>query len=139
MKISYALILAALLVFGASPGMAQTIGYAEAIDRLAKACGKDIDRYCRTANLGGGRVLQCLVQNQSKISGSCRATAVDVGTLLQKREEARANVMKLCDADIRRLCPGVKPGDGNLLECFYKAEKRTSPQCQQAVTDAGYR
>src|SRR5262245_47888422 len=100
MKILHALTLAALIPFGATPCIAQTIGYAQAIDRLAVSCGKDIDRYCRTANLGGGRVQQCLVQNQSKISAACRTTIAEVRTLLEQRAEARANLMKLCDADI---------------------------------------
>ena len=139
MKILHALTLAALIPLGATPGIAQTIGYAQAIDRLATSCGKDIDRTCRTANLGGGRVQQCLMQNQSKISASCRATIADVRMLLEQRAEARANLMKLCDADIRRLCAGVKQGDGNLLECFFKTERRASAECSQAVIDAGYR
>jgi outer membrane protein OmpA-like peptidoglycan-associated protein len=32
----------------------------------------------------------------------------------------------------------VQVGDGNLLECFYKAKQNVSPQCRQAVADAGY-
>jgi hypothetical protein len=39
---------------------AQTVGYAEAVDRLAAACGKDIARLCKQVNLGGGRIQQCL-------------------------------------------------------------------------------
>jgi len=37
------------------------------------------------------------------------------------------------------LCSGVQSGDGNLLECFLKAERHANAQCRQAVTDAGYR
>ncbi len=139
MKTVYAGIIASLIVLGPGPSVAQTIGYAQAIDRLAVACGKDIDQYCKNVNLGGGRVQQCLNQNQAKVSGNCRATQAEVAALLQKRAAARAYVLQVCDTDIRRLCPGVQPGDGNLLECFLKAERSASAQCRQAVTDAGYR
>jgi len=64
---------------------------------------------------------------------------VEVPALLQKRAAARGYVLQVCDVDIRRLCAGVAPGDGNLLECFLKAERSASLQCRQAVTDAGYR
>lgn len=131
--------IALLLVAGAGPATAQTIGYAQAIDRLAVACGKDIGQYCKTVNLGGGRVQQCLSQNQAKVSPGCRTTQTEVMALLQKRAAARNYVLQACDIDMRRLCPGVQPGDGNLLECFFKAEQRASAQCRQAVTDAGYR
>lgn len=135
----YAGAVALLIVAGAGPTAAQTIGYAQAIDRLAVACGKDIGQYCKTVNLGGGRIQQCLNQNQAKVSAGCRATTAEVMSLLQKRAAARSYVLQACDVDIRRLCPGVQPGDGNLMECFFKAEQRASPQCRQAVTDAGYR
>jgi hypothetical protein len=127
------------LVVCSAPAAAQSIGYAGAIDRLAVGCGKDIDRYCKSVNLGGGRVMQCLAQNQGKISPTCRTTIGEVGVLLQRRVDARANVMRICDIDLRRLCAGIVEGDGNLLSCFMKVEQNASAACRQAVTDAGYR
>ena len=40
--------------------------------------------------------------------------------------------------NIRRFCASIQPGDGNLMECFYKARQNMSPACQKAVVDAGY-
>ena len=135
----YSALVLSLLVGSAGISTAQTIGYAEAIDRLAASCGSDIAKYCKAVNLGGGRIQACLDQNQAKVSGQCKATIVELRSLLQKRAAARVYVLKACDVDARRLCPGVQPGDGNLLECFMKAERSASAQCRQAVTDAGYR
>jgi outer membrane protein OmpA-like peptidoglycan-associated protein len=122
----------------ANSSRAQTIGYAEAIDRLAKSCGQDIDKYCKKVALGGGRVQQCLDQNQADVSASCKSSVSALRTLLQVRATARSSVARICDVDIRRLCAGVQQGDGNLMECFYKAKRNVSPQCQRAVADAGY-
>jgi len=119
------------------PATAQTIGYAEAIDRLARACGADINKYCRQANLGGGRVQACL-ERSSGVSANCRASAAEVRVLLQARAAARANVLKVCNAEVRRWCDGVQAGDGNLMECFAKAKPRFSAECRAAVSDAGY-
>ena len=130
-------LIALLAIAGVGPATAQTIGYAQAIDRLAVSCGKDIETHCKKVNLGGGRVQQCL--RQANVSSACRSTMAEVTTLLQKRAAARTYVLQACDIDMRRLCPGIQPGDGNLLSCFFKAEGRASPQCRQAVTDAGYR
>jgi hypothetical protein len=130
---------AVLLLAAPNPAAAQSsIGYAEAIDRLATSCGKDIDKFCKTVHLGGGRILQCLDRNAAGVSAQCKATRAEVQALLARRAEARRSVRKLCDVDIRRFCAGIQPGDGNLMECFYKAKARISPACQRAVADAGY-
>jgi len=133
------LALAALLLFACSERLyAQTIGYSEAVNQLAVSCGKDIDKFCKKTNLGGGRVQQCLQQNQASVSSQCKIAVTALGALLRKRAVARASVVRICDADIRRVCAGVQPGDGNLMECFYKAKRNISAKCQQAVADAGY-
>ncbi|HXZ22106.1 MAG TPA: OmpA family protein [Pseudolabrys sp.] len=128
----------AFLGFAVVPAFAQTIGYADALDQLAAACGADIAKYCKNENLGGGRVRDCLLRNQSTVSARCIGSVNSLGALLQKRAAARASVMRVCDVDIKRRCSGVQPGDGNLMECFYKTKENISPACQQAVADAGY-
>ena len=119
-----------------APTLAQTVGYAEAVDQLSTSCRADIAKYCNSEPLGGGRVWQCLSRN--RVSASCSSSVSALGALLQKRSAAQAAVPKVCDVDIRRMCQGVQQGDGNLMECFYKAKRNVSPACQQAVTDAGY-
>ena len=121
----------------ARPSFAQTIGYAEAIDQFAVSCRADITKYCKNEPLGGGRVRSCL-QRQPGISAACGGAMTALTALLQKRAAARAAVMRVCDADIKRLCAGIQAGDGNLMECFFKAKARTSAACRQAVADAGY-
>ena len=117
---------------------AQTIGYADAIDQLGVSCSADINKLCKNESLGGGRVRQCLLRNQGKVSARCIGSVNALTSVLQKRAAARASVMRVCDVDIKRRCSGVEAGDGNLLECFYKTKQNVSPACQQAVADAGY-
>ena len=137
-RIACLAIMALLLPASATPSMAQSIGYAQAIDRLGAACGKDIDKLCKKANLGGGRVTQCLDQNRAVVSSGCKASITELTAMIATRVQARAAVLRVCDVDIRRFCAGVQPGDGNLMECFYKARQNMSPSCQTAVTNAGY-
>jgi outer membrane protein OmpA-like peptidoglycan-associated protein len=138
MKAHYFAAIVLLLAASAEPSIAQTVGYAQALGALGSACGKDIAKFCKKVNLGGGRVTACLEQNRGAISGACKSSISAMQTLLTTRAQARASVMKVCDADIRRLCPGVAPGDGNLMECFSKAKQNTSAQCRKTVADAGY-
>ena len=118
-KSIYFSVIAAWLIAPMQTSNAQSISYADALGGLGQTCGQDIAKYCKHANLGGGRVTQCLEQNTAKVSAGCKASAANMRALLATRSQARASVMKICDTDIRRLCPGVQPGDGNLMECFY--------------------
>lgn len=84
-----------LLLLAAQQGAsAQTIGYAEAHDRIAHSCGSDIERYCGNVALGGGAIKACLERNQAKISGQCRTVSAEAFdrksnlVLSQKRAEA---------------------------------------------------
>ena len=130
----------ALLLTGhlTEPSVAQTVGYADAIDQLGTSCGPDIAKFCKNESLGGGRVRQCLLRNQSSVSTRCIGSVNALTGLLQKRAAARASVMRVCDVDIKRRCSGVEVGDGNLLECFFKTKENVSAPCRQAVADAGF-
>ncbi len=132
------LIVIALCVSSLESASAQSIGYAEAVDRLAVSCKADIEKFCKKVGLGGGRVQQCLEQSAAGVSAGCKSSAGELRTLLQTRAQARAVVMRTCDSDIRRLCAGIQQGDGNLMECFYKARRNVSAPCQKVVADAGF-
>ena len=124
--------------------VAQTVGYAEAFDKIAVACGKDIDKFCKNTNLGGGRVEQCLDQGQTGVSANCKTVMSGLRAQLQKRAEARATAMGVCEVDILRLCSGIQPDDGKGMECLSyecclnKVWRNTSAQCQRTAMDAGY-
>jgi outer membrane protein OmpA-like peptidoglycan-associated protein len=121
----------------AGPASALTLGYAEAIDQFATSCRTDMAKYCKNEPLGGGNVRSCL-QRQPGLSARCSGAISALSAMLQKRAAARAAVIRVCDADAKRYCAGVQPGDGNLMECFSKAKARMSAACRQAVEDAGY-
>ena len=129
-----------VLVVGicAARANAASIGYFEAVGELGRTCGQDIQRLCPKESLGGGAVQKCLFRNQARISPGCKASMATVSSLLETRAAARASVMQVCAADIQRLCAGVQQGDGNLMECFYKARRNVNAACRRAVEDAGY-
>ena len=129
-----------LLLFAAtSPASAQSMSFEAAIAILSSSCGKDIDAYCKSVNLGAGRIKTCLSRNQAKVSAQCQSDFARVEGLVQKRANARIAVLKICDVDVRRLCGGVQAGDGQVLDCMLTAQKGVSAKCNQAITDAGYR
>ncbi len=138
LKINQAAIAAVLVAVSAAPSHAQGIGFSEAFQKLAQSCGADIEKYCKTVNLGSGRMMQCLNAKRESVSPACKTNIAAVTTLLTNRAQARAAVPKVCAADIIRACPDVKAGDGNILDCYMKAKHLFTPQCRKTVVDAGY-
>ena len=128
---------ASLLLTCADCVNAQTIGYAEALGQLTASCGNDFDKFCKTANFGGGEIAECL----DRIGRMCRPVAKMqslVRDLLVKRAKARAAVPHVCDLDRLKFCGGIQEGDANLLKCFEIAKRNVSAPCRQAIEDAGY-
>jgi hypothetical protein len=120
----------------ASPGSAQTVGYAEAIDILARTCGKDIGRYCGKVHME--QIGACLDKQSSKVSSQCRGSRAEVRRLLQIRSQAQAGAEKTCKGDVRRLCGSTVRGKGHRLRCLIIAQKRVRKKCKKVLIDAGY-
>ncbi|MEP9367745.1 cysteine rich repeat-containing protein [Xanthobacter sp. VNH20] len=136
----FRVMLAAALLAGSVGGAgAQTMSYADAAGMLAKSCGKDIQKFCPTVNLGGGALVDCMDKNITKVNAQCKADYAAAEASIAKRQAAQVNIIKVCNADVARLCPGMVPQDGNLLSCLLEATKVVSAACNQTITDAGYR
>ena len=118
---------------------AQTVGFADAIKILAASCGKDINGYCKSADLANNGIIKCLDQNQAKVSRQCNVDRAVVVGLIQARLAAQAEAPKLCERDAAQYCKGVKPGAGHVLRCLLKAEHSVSKKCNAAIDLAGYR
>ena len=137
-KLAILALAVALLFGGAQPSKAQTIGYAGALGDLAAKCGRDINRYCSRANLGGGQVAECLERHRGRVSIACKAASAEVGALLRERAAARVSVRKVCELDRLKFCGGIQPGDAQILGCMYASRNALSPPCRQALADSGY-
>ena len=71
---------AAMWMHGA---MAQDMSQNPLGPKIAEACGGDIKQFCADVKRGGGRILRCLRDNGSKLSGSCKTTLAE---LVSQRE-----------------------------------------------------
>jgi len=46
-----------------------------------------------------------------------------------------AHMRKACMADYRKLCPGVRPGEGRVVACFEEHMGELSPGCRQSMRE----
>jgi len=42
-----------------------------------------------------------------------------------------------CDADLETYCANIRPGEGRLVQCLKKNEKKLKQRCTQAIKDVG--
>lgn len=133
-------VIAAVFIYAVSAGavFAQTMSYADAVTKLADDCGADIQKLCKGLNLGSGRIADCLQQNAAKVSATCKGSLTAVFQSITQREHAQASYSQVCQRDMSKSCDGIK-GDGFILACLVKKEKRVSKECNQVITDAGWR
>ena len=122
-----------------SPAVSQTIGYGEAIRGLTAACGADLEKYCKSVKPGGGAISACLAKNN--ISTGCATTYEAAFVRLAKRAAAQDAAPQICEADARRLCSNFREGRARVLRCLIRDDniRRVSNECNQAITDAGWR
>lgn len=138
------LALAALIALGAGTvghsagAQAQTVSYAQAAGLLAQHCGEDIMKLCRGQNLGNGAIHNCLAQSAGKLSPACAANHEGIRAMTEARAAAQREVYKVCDRDRAQYCPGLVPGDGNIVSCLLEASKVVSRTCTSALINAGY-
>jgi Spy/CpxP family protein refolding chaperone len=66
------------------------------------------------------------------IAATLALVAMSQNAVAQTAEQQAA-----CSADFRKLCPGVMPGGGRILDCLAKQKDKLSPACKKVVADQG--
>ncbi|MDI4665064.1 hypothetical protein K9U40_12095 [Xanthobacter autotrophicus] len=132
------LALATLLAFAGGQAHAQTVSYAQAAGLLAQHCGGDIMKHCRGLNLGNNAIHNCLVQNAAQLTPACAANHASIREMTEARAAAQRAAHQACDRDRAQYCPGLVPGDGNIVSCLQEASKVVSATCTSALVNAGY-
>lgn len=46
---------------------------------------------------------------------------------------------KACAEDVKTLCPGVKPGEGRIIQCLKEHRQEVSPSCSEMMQQRGKR
>ena len=110
---------------------AGVVGVREA--RAEDPCAADVKQLCGDIEVGGGRVRECLRQNETKLSAACKAkrAAADARFRSLVQEFATA-----CRRDIVRLCHEVKPGDGRVVACLMRQQDDLTSSCRPEIERA---
>lgn len=121
-----------------APAASPQVAPAQGPGRAAMAaCRGDLASLCASVEKGGGRKIQCLKDNQAKLSTSCQSAiqAVLDGRSAEKAAKGGSKAMQACQADLTTFCAGVEKGQGRLAKCMAENATKLSPPCQAAVKD----
>jgi len=117
----------------------QSMKFEEAGAMLAASCGKDIDDNCRGVNFDATRLRECLNRNQDVVSAKCKADFPTALGAIQQRITARTSLVRLCNWELKHLCGEVRQDPVKGLQCLLDSTKKATPNCNKAISAAGYR
>jgi hypothetical protein len=131
-----------IVIICAGTVSAQEKGPAEAavegvIETVASGCEKELAAYCKDVTPGEGRVLACLYAHADKLSGQCEFALFDAAAQLERAVAELTYLVNECGHDLDKHCAGVPAGEGRLLNCLNKNEKKLSGRCKQALKETG--
>jgi hypothetical protein len=132
-------ILLVLVAAVPSRASAQTMNFEQATAVLAASCGTDIDNVCRGVNLDPARLKECLRRSDDSISPKCRSDYLRVFGAIEQRVAARATLSKLCNWEMKHLCGEARQDPAKGLQCLLDSTKKATPNCNRAISAAGYR
>ena len=107
------------------------------VETVANGCMVEIEKYCAQVTPGEGRVLACLYAHGDKLSAKCEFALYDAAVQLERAVASLTYVANECDEDLDKYCASIEPGEGRLLECIEKNDKKVSKRCKQAIKDVG--
>ena len=109
------------VLFAISVGAGQSL-----VETVANGCKTEIDTYCKDVTPGQGRMLACLYARSDKLSGKCEYALYDAAAQLERAVAALSYVVNECAADLDQFCQDVPAGNGRLMDCLEKNDKKVS-------------
>ena len=107
------------------------------VKTVADGCKTELETYCKNVTPGESRILACLFAYQDKLSGKCEYALYDASVQLERAVAALGYVVNECADDLDKHCSGVAAGEGRLLDCIEKNEKKVSSRCKDAMKEVG--
>jgi Cysteine rich repeat len=90
-------------------------------------CKADAAKLCNGVQPGGGAILKCLKSHESDLSPACKNNMAKAKAEIKEAKEA-------CEGDAKKLCEGIKPGGGRIIQCLKQHESELSPSCKAEMS-----
>ena len=126
------------LILAAAMMIATTaLGADQLTETVKNGCKQELSTYCKDVTPGDGRVLACLYAHNDKLAPKCEYALFDAAVQLELAITALAYAAYECEDDLETYCADVPVGEGRLLDCIAKNEKKVSKRCLNALAKTG--
>lgn len=85
---------------------------------LADACAKDRAELCPNVQAGSARVIRCLEDQRTKLSGECAAALFDFEVHMAESIDFNYPMKSACTGEINRFCKDVQSGHSRVKRCL---------------------
>jgi hypothetical protein len=104
---------------------------------VADKCGVELQTFCKDVTPGEGRILACLYAYSDQSSDHCKDVVREAFEHLKLMSAVSSHIKTECGDDLERFCKDVEPGEGRLLGCLEKYDRKLSQKCSSALKDVG--
>jgi hypothetical protein len=102
------------------------IATAASAEETARPCKDDAAKLCQGVKPGGGAVVRCLKEHSSELSPACKKN-------IAKAKKKAREVKEACKDDAQRLCEGIKPGGGKIMQCLKQHDDELTAECKEQM------
>ncbi len=94
------------------------------------ACREDVKKLCGDVTPGAGAIHDCMKAHEPELSEPCKHT---MAKGQQRLEERGKELQAACQADIKRYCANVTPGEGRQIACLRAYDDKISAGCKEIL------
>lgn len=102
-----------------------------------KGCDADEKKYCSGLESGSKKSFMCMIAYEDKLSAQCKLGIQEAALSLKMRAAAIDYAVQDCEADADKFCLKEQPGEGRLIGCLKKNEKKVSKKCVATLKETG--
>jgi hypothetical protein len=95
-------------------------------EETARPCRDDAAKLCKDVKPGGGAIVKCLKEHSGELSPACKDNMAKAKAAIKEAREA-------CEGDAKKLCEGIKPGGGKIVQCLKQHESELSAECKEEM------
>lgn len=106
-------------------------------ETVTNGCKEELSTYCKDVTPGEGRILACLYAHEDKLTAKCEYALYDAAAQLERVVMAMVYTANECGDDLEKFCADVPMGEGRLIDCIKRNEKKVSKRCQNALEGMG--
>ncbi len=103
------------------------MGTASAEQEGGRPCSDDAAKLCKGVKPGEGRIVNCLKEHKDQLSPACKEHIAKAKDEVKEAKEA-------CHDEIQKLCKGIRPGGGRIVQCLRQHESELTPACKEHIS-----